>query len=162
MRFLVKSVYDLLPTPSNKNLWYGTEESCSLCGGVGTTAHILSGCPTALGQGRYRWRHDQVLRDLAQTVDEKRRSHNDKETETETDIAFVRAGEKKKGTVKRKPRSYMEGARDWRLLVDLDRRLKVPQYIVETELRPDMLLISDSTKRMGVIVSSTWSLSSIL
>ena len=71
--------------------------------------------------------------------------------QAETDIAFVRAGEKKKGSVKRKPRSYMEGARDWRLLVDLDRKLKVPRYIVETELRSDMLLISDSTKRMGVI-----------
>ena len=151
LKFLVKSVYDLLPTPSNKNLWYGTEESCPLCGGVGTLAHILSGCPTALGQGRYRWRHDQVLRELAQTVDEKRRSHNDAETIADTDIVFVRAGEKKKGTAKRMTRSYMEGARDWRQLVDLDRKLRVPQYIAETDLRPDMLLISDASKRMGVI-----------
>ena len=52
LKFLVKAVYDLLPTPSNKNLWYGTEESCHLCGGVGTVCHILSGCPTALAQGR--------------------------------------------------------------------------------------------------------------
>ena len=151
LKFLIKSVYDLLPTPSNKNLWYGTEESCPLCGGVGTTAHILSGCPKALGQGRYRWRHDQVLRELAKTVEERRRSHNDQETGTETDVAFVREGEKKKGTVRRRPRSYMEGARDWRLMVDLDRKLRVPHHIVETELRPDMLLISDSSKRMGVI-----------
>ena len=45
----------------------------------------------------------------------------------------------------------MDGARDWRLLVDLDGKLRVPHKIVETELRPDMLLISDSTKRMGLI-----------
>ena len=45
----------------------------------------------------------------------------------------------------------MEGARDWRLLVDLDGKLRVPGNIMETELRPDMLLISDSTKRMGVV-----------
>ena len=45
----------------------------------------------------------------------------------------------------------MEGARDWRLMVDLDGKLKVPGNIVETELRPDMLLISQATKRMGVI-----------
>ena len=55
LKFLVKAVHDLLPTPSNKNLWYGTEESCQLCGGAGTICHILSGCPTALSQGRYKW-----------------------------------------------------------------------------------------------------------
>ena len=35
--------------------------------------------------------------------------------------------------------------------MDLDGKLRVPHKIVETELRPDMLLISDSTKRMGLI-----------
>merc|ERR1712082_88818 len=64
LKFLVKSVYDLLPTPSNKNIWYGSEETCKLCGGNGTLAHILSGCEVALAQGRYRWRHDQVLRQI--------------------------------------------------------------------------------------------------
>ena len=27
-KFLVKSVYDLLPTPQNKNAWYGETEKC--------------------------------------------------------------------------------------------------------------------------------------
>ena len=151
LKFLVKAVYDLLPTPSNKNLWYGTEESCHLCGGVGTVCHILSGCPTALAQGRYKWRHDEVLRELAQTVEERRRDHNNDGEKAGTGVMFVRAGEKRKKNFKSVPRTYLEGARDWRLLVDLDGRLRVPRNIVETELRPDMLLISDSTKRMGVV-----------
>ena len=151
LKFLVKSVFDLLPTPSNKNRWYGTEEKCHLCGGVGTTTHILSGCPTALSQGRYRWRHDEVLRELAQTMEERRRNHNDTEEKTGPGILFVKEGGKKTQTVKTSPRSFMDGARDWRLLVDLDGKLRVPHKIVETELRPDMLLISDSTKRMGLI-----------
>ena len=58
-KFLVKSVYDLLPTPENKNRWFGTEEVCHLCGGKGTLAHILSGCLVALSQGRYTWRHEK-------------------------------------------------------------------------------------------------------
>ena len=45
----------------------------------------------------------------------------------------------------------MEGARDWRLMVDLDGKLKVPGNIVETELRSDMLFISKATERMGLI-----------
>ena len=151
LRFLVKAVFDLLPTPSNKNLWYGTEESCHLCGGVGTVCHILSGCPTALAQGRYKWRHDEVLRELAQTVEEKRRGHNTDGETAGVGIMFVKAGERKKRDVKIVPRTYLEGARDWRLLVDLDGKLRVPGNIMETELRPDMLLISDSTKRMGVV-----------
>ena len=47
--------------------------------------------------------------------------------------------------------TFLEGARDWRLSVDLDRRLKVPEQVAKTELRPDMLLISEATKKMGVV-----------
>ena len=152
LKFLVKAVYDLLPTPSNKNLWYGTEESCHLCGGEGTMNHILSGCPTALAQGRFIWRHHEVLRELAQTMEEKRRDQNKGEKRALSEIVFVKAGEKKKKIgAKSDPRTYMKGSKDWRLQVDLDRKLKVPHNIVETELRPDMLLISDTSKRMGVI-----------
>ena len=35
---------------------------CSLCGNTHpTTAHILGGCPVALSQGHFTYRHDQVL-----------------------------------------------------------------------------------------------------
>ena len=53
LKFLIKSVYDLLPTPANKNRWFNANESCQLCGGVGTLNHILSACEVALSQGRY-------------------------------------------------------------------------------------------------------------
>ena len=33
LKFLIKSVYDLLPTPANKNRWFGFDEKCTLCGG---------------------------------------------------------------------------------------------------------------------------------
>ena len=75
-RFLVKAVYDLLPTPQNKKTWFGEEGSCCLCGELGTLNHILSGCKVALCQGRYRWRHDQVLRELAHSVELKRKESN--------------------------------------------------------------------------------------
>ena len=42
---------------------------CQLCGARGTLAHILPGCKLALQQGRYRWRHDQVLRTLADILE---------------------------------------------------------------------------------------------
>ena len=150
-KFLVKSVYDLLPTPDNKNTWFGTEESCKLCGGKGTITHILSGCEVALAQGRYKWRHDQVLRELAQCIEEKRKSSNKTPRDARQGIVFVREGEKKSQQSKQEPRSYLDGASDWRLLVDLENSLKVPRQVAETNLRPDILLVSDSSRKMGVV-----------
>ena len=66
LSFLIKSVYDLHPTPSNKNKWFKTEEKCKLCGQEGTLLHILTGCKVALQQGRYKWRHDKVLSKIAE------------------------------------------------------------------------------------------------
>ena len=45
----------------------------------------------------------------------------------------------------------MDRATDWQLQVDLDEKLKVPEEVVETNLRPDMILVSRNLKRMGVI-----------
>ena len=71
--FLLRSVYDVLPSPSNL-LKRGLLETpdCQLCGARGTLAHILSGCKLALQQGRCRWRHDQVLRTLADILERER------------------------------------------------------------------------------------------
>ena len=71
LKFLIKSVYDLLPTPANKNRWFNTEERCLLCGNNATLAHILSGCKIALSQGRYKWCHDKVLKEIANAVQTK-------------------------------------------------------------------------------------------
>ena len=73
LKFQVKSVYDLLPTPSNKNIWYGGEETRKLCGGTATLSHILSGCKAALM--RYKWRHDQVFQHITLGVEAECRAH---------------------------------------------------------------------------------------
>ena len=151
--FLVKAVYDLLPTPDNKNVWFGEEEGCELCGVRGTLQHILTGCKVALCQGRYKWRHDQVLRELASCVDQRRMENNRAPREEKTGISFVKAGHKgpKSKAKTTPPRCYLDGAADWQLQVDLDGKLKVPAQVAETHLRPDMLLVSRGTRRMGII-----------
>ena len=153
LAFLVKAVYDMLPTPHNKHMWYGEAEGCHLCGERGTLHHILNGCRVALSQGRYKWRHDQVLREIAQCVDERRMQNNKSPRKEKTGINFVKAGQQKnKKIIKTEPaRCFLDGAADWHLQVDLDGRLKVPEEVAETNLRPDMILVSRSSKRMGVI-----------
>ena len=61
----------------------------------------------------------------------------------EKGITFVKAGHKKsRQKIKiQPPRSYLDGAADWQLQVDLDGRLKVPEEVADTSLRPDMILI---------------------
>jgi len=151
LKFLVKSVYDLLPTPSNKNIWFGSEETCKLCGENGTLSHILSSCKVALSQGRFTWRHNQVLRQIALVVDSKRKNHNNQPRREEKKIQFVKAGEKRTPTQKSLLGSYLDGAIDWKLMSDLDGNLKFPIQVADTNMRPDMILMSDSTKRIGLI-----------
>ena len=142
-----------LPTPANKNIWYGTEEKCSLCGQEGTLNHILTGCKVALSQGRYKWRHDKVLRTIANLVEEKRKEKNASQDLTRrTRIAFLKEGGRpKKEKQPHYDDSYLNTANDWRLEVDIGGRLKVPTEVSETNLRPDMMLISQQTKQVSFI-----------
>ena len=66
-------------------------------------------------------------------------------------IEFVKAGEKNASTYNSVPWSYLDGANDWKLMVDLGGMLKVPIQIADTNQRPDMILMSESTKIAGVI-----------
>src|SRR4029434_8669667 len=73
LSFLIRATYDTLPSPRNLQQWLGTEQACDLCGTINASLqHTLSGCKTALSQGRYGWGHDQVLRKLAEVVERKR------------------------------------------------------------------------------------------
>jgi hypothetical protein len=38
-----------------------------------------------------------------------------------------------------------------RLETDLEGKLQIPAYVTETSLRPDLLLISDNTKQLGIV-----------
>ena len=66
-------------------------------------------------------------------------------------IQFVKAGEKRNPAERSLLGSYLDGANDWKLHVDLDRKLKFPREVAVTNLRPDMLLVSESTKRIGLV-----------
>ena len=56
------SSIDCVPTFRNLQRW-GKKVSakCKLCGNKQTLQHILNGCKTMLDQGRFTWRHDNIL-----------------------------------------------------------------------------------------------------
>ncbi|XP_054628013.1 uncharacterized protein LOC129179159 [Dunckerocampus dactyliophorus] len=146
--FMVRAVYDVLPSPANLHLW-GMSDSpaCALCSRKGSLEHILSSCSKALGEGRYRWRHDQVLKTVAESISKavaKNISH--KQQLGKRNIAFVRAGEQP--LPQPKPAGYLTSAVDWDLRVDLDKQLKFPDHITATSLRPDIVLASVSSRQV--------------
>ena len=152
LKFLVKSVYDLLPTPQNKNVWFNTDENtCSLCGGRGTLNHILCSCPVALSQGRYTYRHDKVLRVLAGLLDRVRIRSNASTQKKKTNISFVKEGHRGK-EAGRSLKSYFDSSKDWKMLVDLGKpRLKVPEHIVVTTKRPDIVIYSNMSRQVLMV-----------
>lgn len=148
LSFLIRSTYDTLPSPSNLCLWYGSEESCQLCNAPNPSLqHILSSCKTALTQGRYRWRHDRVLRKLAEIL-EVRRVEIARERLPPTSrrmIHFVREGGGAPN-ITQPQRSVLAGSCEWNLRVDLDRQLRFPTEITTTNLRPDIVLWSGTAQ----------------
>ena len=152
LKFLIKSVYDVLPTPANKNRWFKTEERCLLCGKEATLAHILSGCSVALSQGRYKWRHDKVLKEVASAVQAKITENSSKTENRKSRIQFVKEGQKVEKPHKEEENySYLTAAKDWKITVDLDKSLKIPADICNTNLRPDLTMMSRKTKQLGIV-----------
>ena len=153
-KFQIKVLYDLLPTPSNKNRWFRTDQfTCHLCGGSGTIEHILSSCKVALAQGRYTYRHDRVLREISYWVDEKRKEVNSTPWSKRTGIKFIKAGEKSKpSSIKVQGETFLKTARDWKIQADLpESRLTVPAEIAATSQRPDIMISSKSTHQLILI-----------
>ena len=149
LSFLLRSVHDLLPSPANLCRWgLSTDPTCSLCDKPGTLEHVLSSCTTALTQGRYRWRHDVFLREIADWLEGERKRPR-RSSPQKSHINFVRPGETAKPGPPQKA-SILDGSSDWELKVDLERKLVFPS-IVQTNLRPDIVLWSRTGKKVITI-----------
>ena len=75
--FLIRSVYNLPPSPANLCRWeLTTDPKGSLRDKPGPLEHVLSSCLTTLTKGKYRRRHDSVLRELADWLEKERRKEH--------------------------------------------------------------------------------------
>ena len=64
-------------------------------------------------------------------------------------ITFVKVGQEVKGA--KSASGILGTASDWKLEVDLKNQLKFPQEITVTNLRPDMVMWSPSTKQVSLV-----------
>ena len=153
--FIIRAIYDVLPSPKNLYQWYGEDPTCPLCPTPATLRHIMSGCKTSLTQGRYTWRHNQVLKSLAAAIESKRSATNSLPPLTNNAIkttTFIREGQQKPKNPDTKPEAgHLALARDWKMLVDIGQQLTFPPEIAPTNLRPDMVLWSPSRRAVYII-----------
>jgi hypothetical protein len=143
-----------LPSPSNLRRWgFNPVASCQLCGRLGASAsHILAGCNVGLNQGRFTYRHNNILRsilcDLRGLIASSNRRLPCETTIPPISNSFILAG-KKKATKKslvvyNKPLLHL--ADDWELQVDLDGSFCWPIKELPETARPDVMWVSVSRR----------------
>ena len=120
--FLIRSVYDLLPSNANM-VWWGKKEdpTCPLCQGRQTTEHVLSSCKIPLSHGRYICWHNSVLQELAAIIGRAKRETTLPKTNT---LIFTPEGGAKswhgrseRTTNQRK--CLLDGCNNWDVSADL-------------------------------------------
>ena len=145
------------PTPSYLKVIGVLEDArCPLCHVRGCKLyHILSCCGTALDQGRFKWRHDEVLRVLRWYIDKARRAMTSDKVRVVSKVmgkTFIRAGEDKPTTRTRSPPSILEQASDWCITADLpEMSYHFPAHVAVTGKKPDIVLWCNSLKKIVLI-----------
>ena len=67
--YTIRYLNNTLPNMSNMQIWgYAENKMCPLCHNPQTLGHVVAGCNIALTQGRYTWRHNSVLKIIANTL----------------------------------------------------------------------------------------------
>ncbi|KAK3796054.1 hypothetical protein RRG08_013359 [Elysia crispata] len=136
-------------------IWWGKKEdpTCPLCQGRQTIEHVLSSCKIALSQGRYTWRHNRVLQELAAII-----STAKGETTLPNTNALIFTTEGGAKSWHGRPvrttnqiKCLLDGCDDWDVSADLPEWDSHPSIIKQTRLRPDIVIHSASTQQLIMV-----------
>ena len=130
---------------------------CTLCGfSKPTLKHVLNGCPMALKQGRYTWRHDSILLRLVEELQscvgyaDSCKVPNIKIEDTF--IKFVKEGKQPSKSRHSHKTGLLFKANDWVLAYDSPQNpLVIPHHTAQTFLCPDIITYSDNTKQIFIL-----------
>ena len=155
----MNSTHNVLPTPDNLKRW-GEDRSGYEVPSVWfflnpTLKHILNGCSEVLKKGRYTWRHDKILTRLVeelQTFLQEVNARNVSRVDLkDTFITFVRDGKQPCGR-RAVLRSGVLLAANWTLIYNSpEDPLVFPGHIIQTSLRPDVVIYSNATKQVFIL-----------
>lgn len=96
-----------------------------------------------LAQGRYRWRHNQVLSRYPEKERKKKRGQKEEKK-------FFQLVREVDATSVEKPQNRNPSLTSWKMQADLGRRLVFPT-IIATNLRPDIILWSYECKKIIMV-----------
>ena len=69
LKFLVNALGDTMNNKTNLKRWgKAASDKCRACGNRETLHHVLNHCKTSLEQGRFTWRHNNVLNYIVKTI----------------------------------------------------------------------------------------------
>ncbi|KAL3991499.1 leucine-rich repeat-containing protein 16 [Sarotherodon galilaeus] len=130
IKFLIRAVYDVLPSPSNLFTWGKVETpGCLLCQKRGTLEHIL------------------ILKAVADSI-WSGISYNKSTCPVKNKVTFIKAGEKLAVPFRNTSPGLLATAHDWELGVDLAKQLKFHEMVAKTTLRPDIVVTSVASKQV--------------
>ena len=73
----MNSFIDTLPTQNNLKMWSKSfSDKCLLCNNRDLTLYVLNGCKKMLDQGRYTFRHDNILKYITDSINTSKFSVN--------------------------------------------------------------------------------------
>ena len=155
IKFVLNATVNWVKTPDLLKLWgYSEQAHCKLCRHPQCTLHhIISSCQHSLLGGRYLWRHDSVLlylKPILQELIDNANANSAAKNTSPNQVSFVRAGENKPPTkTKSSKNTFLSGATDWKLLVELgENKIVYPPEIYSTSQRPDIVIWSKQSKRV--------------
>ena len=149
LSFRLGATYNVLPFPSYLKRWQITSECrCFLSHkDVCTILHILGASKIFLQQDRFPFRHDSVLHHLVLILKFFLKDLPNNTTKKCNTIKFVKSGEKFSKTSNFSKGVLLHLVSHWILLADLKGDYLFPFQLAPTELRTDVLLFSESSKR---------------
>ena len=132
--FLIKAVYDILPTLVNLKLWgLSTTKLCKAYGKIANLKNVLTECQYFLRS--YTWRHNEILGIIAE-IAKMCRETVDKTSCIKTSMQFVKEGNVLKTPHRNRHKlTLFDGCMDWRVIADVDRQLAFLTEIVSTHQR---------------------------
>ena len=158
LSFIIRAAYDLLPSGTNLVKWGKKDDpSCPLCQKRQSLEHVLSSCKVALSDGRYTWRHNRVLEELVLAIFNRLASAKEDTQPPPPPTVFYTEGRKKqwlgqcRDDFTARSGNLLGSAKDWQLAADLPQWRDFPAVVKETGLRPDIVLWSESSRRIVLI-----------
>ena len=138
LSFCLASTYDVLPSPCTESSC--TESSCFLCSKeICTTAPVLGACKVSLTQGRFTFRHDSVLSELASILSSFLKALPPTPPKRLIKLAFVKAG-RSVSKSKVKPTGILHLASDWVIVSDLKKGKPKRCYLERSNDYQDSLI----------------------